>query len=131
MANVVSLELYIKTELSGADTSQYTITFEAINPVGIPKEIFVVRRLDNIQTTTSYSRVASLEDITNLGTSGITKDREYRVGKFSMTTASLTLLQELKDKIPTVVKNLLDETKAGRLSLVPSEETLVLVGEVL
>ena len=129
MADVVSLELFVKTELSAADTSKYSITFEAVNPVGIQKEVFVVRRVDNVQTTVAYSRVASLEDLKNLGTSEVTKDREYLVSKFTATTSSLSLLKDLKEKIPPIVKSLLDETKQLRVNLVPVEETVSLVGE--
>ena len=130
MANNVSLSVYIKTAVSAIDTSKYTITFEIINPIGIQKEIFVVRRVDNVLATADYSRVASISDLKNLGVSGITKDLEYLVGKFSLTTSSLEYIKDLKEGVPKVIQSLLDETRKGLIGVIGVEEQLDLVGEV-
>lgn len=130
MANNVSLSVYIKTAVSAIDTSKYIITFEIINPVGIQKEVFVVRRIDNVLSTAEYSRVASITDLKNLGVSGITKDSEYLVGKFSLTTSSLGYIKELKEGVPVVIQSLLDETRKGLIDVIGVEQQVDLVGVV-
>ena len=130
MSDTVTLDLFIKTFIDNVETNTYGITFEAVNPIGIQKEIFVIQRVDPLTANYDYSRVASLLDMANLGTSGMTKSREYRVGKVTIKSKSLEVIRSYKEGIPKVVKELLDTSRKTSLEIIGTQETLSLEGEL-
>lgn len=110
---------------------KYSITIEAINPLGIASEIFVVTRADDQLNTYTFNRVASLYDMKNLEASSVTEDDSYRVSSFTIETTSLTLIKDYKDNIPRVVQALLDSSAKGlELDiLLNTDSTITIVGE--
>lgn len=130
MSNIVTLDLFIRTFIDNVETNTYGITFEAVNPIGLQKEIFVIQRADPLVANYDYSRVASLVDLASLGTSGITESREYRVDSVTIKSKSLNVIKSYKEGIPKVVKALLDDIKNNTLELIGKEETISLEGEL-
>lgn len=130
MSDPVSLDIFIKTFIADPTKNLYGITFEAINPVGVTNHIFVIRRVDNLAAKYEYSRVASLVDLANLGTSGVTTLREYLTNKVTLKTTSLEAIRTYREGVPKAVQSLLDDVKKGALELIDIEETITLQGEL-
>ena len=89
----------------------YYIRVEVTSATDIIPDIFVVTRKDSAANSYEYSRVASLRDIQEYGTSPITDKDGYRVRKFTLETNSLSFIKEFKENIQIVVQNLLDSAK--------------------
>ena len=131
MADSPKIDLHISTGTVDINAGKYSITFEAINPVGITADIFVVARIDNQQNTYGFNRVASLYDIKNLEASSVTEDDSYRVSTFTIESTSISAIKEYKDNIPRVVQSLLDASAKGlNLDVILStDDTITIVGE--
>ena len=108
----------------------YYITVEVTSATDIIPEIFVVTRGDLATNNYEYSRVVSLKDIQDYGTSPITDKDGYRVRSFTITTNSLTFIKEFKEGIQRVVQMLLDSAKSSdQISNIEQVTTVTLTGE--
>lgn len=110
--------------------SLYYIRVEVTSASDIIPEIFVVTRVDTATNNYEYSRVASLKDIQDYGTSPVTDKDGYRVSSFTITTNSLTFIMEFKEGIQRVVQLLLDSAKSSeQISAIEQVTTITLTGE--
>ena len=108
----------------------YYIRVEITSATDIVPEIFVVTRKDDSSNKYEYSRVVSLQDIQNYGTSPITNKDGYRVSNFTVTTNSLTFIKEFKEGLQAVVQDLLDSVKNSEQVLDTEQvTTITLTGE--
>ena len=128
MSNEVSIDLNTTSKIEVEGTS-YSITFELTNPVGIQRELFVVKRVDSLSAEVEFLRVASLEDIHTLKTSGLTEDLYYLVDKTTIPTNSLSFIGDLKDGIPLALQVTLNQVSEGLLELIDLNETVTITGE--
>ena len=131
MSNSPEVDLAIFTGKSNdSNEPDYYITIEVTRAIGIVPDIFVVVRLDNYSSNYSYSRVASLEDIRNYGTTPVTANDGYRTSNITIKTNSLSFLKEVKEGIPHVVKDLLDTVKRSEVvEDIEVATTVTIVGE--
>lgn len=108
----------------------YYIRVEVTAATGIVPDIFVVTRRDSSANRYEYSRVASLKDIQDYGTSPITSTDGYRVRQFTINTSSLTFIKEFKEGIQAVVRSLLESTKnSEQVSDTEQVTTVTITGE--
>ena len=108
----------------------YYIRVEVTSATDIVPDIFVVTRKDGALNEYSYSRVASLTDIKNYGTSPVTDNDGYRVSQFTINTNSLSFIKEFKEGIQVVLQSLLDEAKnSAQVSNTEEVITVTLSGE--
>ena len=112
------------------DYPLYYIRVEVTSATDIIPDIFVVTRKDGTTNTYEYSRVASLTDIQEYGTSPVTIKDGYRVREFTINTNSLSFIKEFKEGIQVVVQNLLDTAKnSDQVSDIERITTVTLTGE--
>jgi len=112
MAETPNIEMAITTGTRDEDPTSpllYYIRFEVTLAKGIVPEIFMMTRQDPTVNSYTYSRVASLRDLANYGTSSFTDSDAYRTSEFTYHTNSLAHIKDLKDGVPRVVNALLDE----------------------
>jgi len=108
----------------------YYIRVEVTSATDIIPDIFVVTRKDSSNNTYKYSRVASLRDIQEYGTSPVTDKDSYRVREFTITTDSLSFIKEFKEGIQNVVQSLLDSAKnSEQVTDTEQVTTVTLTGE--
>jgi len=108
----------------------YYIRVEVTSATDIIPDIFVVTRKDGVANSYEYSRVASLRDIQEYGTSPVTDKDGYRVSQFTLNTNSLSFIKEFKEGIQLVVQNLLDLAKnSEEVTDVEQVTTVTLTGE--
>ena len=108
----------------------YYITVEVTSATDIVPDIFVVSRSDKSNNTYKYSRVASILDIQNYGTSPVTDKESYRVNKFTIKTNSLTFIKEFKEGVQLVIQDLLDSVRnSEEVSDIEQVTNVTLTGE--
>lgn len=124
------VDLVISTgNLNTTGEPLYYIKVEVTSATDIVPEIFVVTRKDDTTNKYEYSRVASLKDIQEYGTSPITDKNGYRVNQFTLKTNSLTFIKEFKEGVQLVVQSLLDSTKnSEQISDTEQVTTVTLTG---
>ena len=116
--------------LSNTEEPLYYIKVEVTSATDIVPDIFVVTRKDGTTNNYEYSRVASLRDIQDYGTSPITDRDGYRVDEFTIKTNSLTFIKDFKEGIQTVAQSLLDSTKnSEQVEDTEQVTTVTLTGE--
>lgn len=108
----------------------YYIRVEVTSATDIIPDIFVVTRKDGTTNSYEYSRVASLIDIQEYGTSPVTERDGYRVSQFTLNTNSLSFIKEFKEGIQLVVQDLLDSAKnSEEVTDIEQVTTVTLTGE--
>ena len=131
MSNLPEVDLAIATgKTNQAGYPLYYIRVEVTSATDIIPDIFVVTRKDGTTNSYEYSRVASLKDIQDYGTSPLTDKDGYRVSQFTLNTNSLSFIKEFKEGIQAVVQNLLDSAKnSEQVTDTEQVTTVTLTGE--
>lgn len=105
---------------------------EITSSTGIIPEVFVLTRTDDTTNNYSFSRVASLLDIQQYGTSPITNLNAHRASSFTLETNSLSFIKELKEGVQVTLQDLLDSVeKSEDIQNIEQVTTITIKGGTL
>jgi len=108
---------------------KYTLTLEILSSSGLPKEIFVLRRsptLSRPDAEYKYYRISAPRDFSELSTSKVSNQNEYRVSKVEMQLTSPGQAEQIVEGIKDSINSLLFDMNEGVGALYTGEVDTVL-----